>query len=105
MSRSRRIRRKTLWLRVCGSLLGMSPTVRYDPRGDTWFFGEHRRSYDGAYSLVIKRNDLLEASATDLARALRRARECEAEPEAVLIDTAPDDQYWPKGSVVDAISF
>jgi hypothetical protein len=91
--------------RVCGSLSDVSPTVRYDPHDDEWFFGDHRRSYDGASSLVIKRNDLSAATATDLARALRKARQCDAEPEAVLIDTAPDDQYSPKESVVDPISF
>jgi hypothetical protein len=89
----------------CGSLSDVTPTVRYDPHDDAWFFGERRRSYDGAYSLVIKRNDLFTATATDLARALRKARQCDAEPEAVLIDLAPDDQYSPKESVVDPISF
>lgn len=83
----------------------MSPTVRYNPLDDVWFFGDHRRPYDGADSLVIKRNDLSAVTATDLARALRKARQCDAEPGAVLIDTAPDDQYSPKDSVVDPISF
>jgi hypothetical protein len=70
-----------------------------------WFFGDHRRSSDGAYSLVIKRNDLSTATATDLARALRKARKYDAEPEAVLIDLALDDEYSPKESIVDPISF
>jgi hypothetical protein len=93
-------------LRVCGSLSDVTPTVRYDPHYRyAWFFGDHRRLYDGADSLVIKRNDLSAATATDLARALRKARRCNAEPEAVLIDVAPDDEYSPKESVVDPISF
>jgi hypothetical protein len=83
----------------------VTPTVRYDPHDDAWVFGDHRRSYDGASSLVIKRNDLSAARATDLARALRKARQCDAEPEAVLIDLAPDDEYSPKDSIVDPISF
>ncbi|MGW5557624.1 hypothetical protein ACWER9_10425 [Micromonospora sp. NPDC003944] len=83
----------------------MTPTVRYNPHDDAWFFGEHRRSYDGAGSLIIKRNDLSTATATDLARALRKARRCDTDPEAVLIDLAPDDQYSPKESVVDSVSF
>jgi hypothetical protein len=83
----------------------VTPTVRYDPHDDAWFFGDHRRSYDGAYSLVIKHNDLSAASATDLARALRKARQCDSEPEAVLIDLAPDDEYSPKESIVDPVSF
>ena len=70
-----------------------------------WFFGDHQRSSDGAYSLVIKRNDLSTATATDLARALRKARKYAAEPEAVLIDLAPDNEYSPKESVVDPVSF
>jgi hypothetical protein len=36
---------------------------------------------------------------------LRKARQHDAEPEAVLIDTAPDDEYSPKESLVDTISF
>ena len=52
----------------------------------------HRRSDDGAYSVVIKRNDLSVATATDLARALRKARQRDAEPEEMVIDTAPDDE-------------
>lgn len=83
----------------------MVPTVRYDSRHDTWFFGEDRRRHDGAYSLVIKRNDLTTATATDLARALRKASEHDAEPDAICIDLAPDDEYAPKESVVDEISF
>jgi hypothetical protein len=81
------------------------PTVRYDPRRDAWFFGEFRRSHDGADSVVIKHRDLANATATDLVRALRRARERDAEPAAVVIDLAPDDEYAPKESVVDSISF
>ena len=52
-----------------------------------------------------KRNDLSMATATDLARGLRKARKYDEEPEAVLIDLAPDDEYSPKESVVDPISF
>lgn len=78
----------------------MTPTVRYDPPYD-WFFGDHRRSSDGAYYIIIKRNDLSTATATDLARALRKARRHEDEPEAVAIDLARDDEYWPKNTVVD----
>jgi hypothetical protein len=83
----------------------VASTVRYNGQTDEWFFGDHRRSYDGAYSLIIKRNDLSTATATYLARALRKARQRDAEPEAVLIDLAPDDEYSPKESVVDPISF
>jgi hypothetical protein len=70
-----------------------------------WFFGGHRRFSNGADSLVIKRTDLFVTTATDLARALRKARQHGAEPDAVLIDLAPDDEYSPKESVVDPISF
>ncbi|WP_143050972.1 hypothetical protein [Amycolatopsis pretoriensis] len=71
----------------------------------TWIFGDARRSHDGADSIVIKRGDLAVAKATDLARELRKAREREVEPRGVLIDLAPGDQYSPKESVVDPISF
>jgi hypothetical protein len=81
------------------------PTVRYDRGRNAWFFGDHQRYSDGAYSIVVKRNDLSEASATDLARALRKARQYDAWPEAVVIDLAPDDEYSPKESIVDPISF
>jgi hypothetical protein len=88
----------------CGTLLVVLPTVR--PVNDyEWIFGEARRRYDGAGSIVIKRNDLPAARATDLARALRKEREDEVEPEAILIDHAPDDQYEPKESIVEPISF
>ena len=84
--------------------MAVSATVRYDAHGE-WFFGEHRRRNDGADSLVIKRNDLAAATATDLARALRAARRHDEEPYAVNIDLAPDDEYSPKSTVVDPISF
>lgn len=83
----------------------MNATVRYDPRGDRWLFGGDERRWDGAYSLVIKRTDLQVSMATDLARALRAARRRELEPDSVLIDLAPDDEYSPKESVVDDIHF
>lgn len=83
----------------------MTLTVRRDPRGYTWYFGDHRRSFNGADSLIIKRHDLRAVTATDLARALRKARQHGDEPDAVLIDLAPDDEYSPKEAVVDAISF
>jgi len=79
-------------------------TVRY-LNDFEWIFGEARRGHDGADSIVIKHSDLVVATATDLARALRKAREDEVEPRAVLIDLAPDGQYSPKESVVDSISF
>lgn len=63
-----------------GTLSDVTPTVRYDPRADGWHFGDQRRRSDGAYSLVIKHADLASATATDLARALRKARQSEAEP-------------------------
>jgi hypothetical protein len=83
----------------------MTSTVRYESRRDAWFFGGQRRLSNGVDSLVIKRNDLYTATATDLARALRKARKYGVEPDAVLIDLAPDDEYSPKESVVDPISF
>ena len=83
----------------------MTLGVRFEPRKDAWFFGDERRYYDGAYSLIIKRNDLSTAAATDLARALRKADRNGACPEEVLIDLAPDDQYEPEESVVDPIGF
>ncbi|MBP2325326.1 hypothetical protein JOF56_005711 [Kibdelosporangium banguiense] len=82
----------------------MLPTVRRVSDYE-WIFGEARRWYDGAGSIVIKRNDLAAVTATDLARALRKEREDEVEPEPVLIDHAPDDQYEPKESIVEPISF
>jgi len=84
--------------------VAVSATVRYDAHGE-WFFGEHRRRNDGTDSVVIKRNDLAAATATDLARALRAARRHDEEPYAVNIDLAPDDEYSPKNTVVDPISF
>jgi hypothetical protein len=92
-------------IRACVNLLDVISTVRYDHRKDAWFFGGHQRFSDGANSLILKRNDLSAATATDLARALRKARKYDEEPEAVLIDLAPDDEYSPKESVVDPISF
>ncbi len=83
----------------------MTMTVRYDPRGDRWLFGGEQRRSDGADSLVIKRVDLQVSTATDLARALREARRRELEPDSVIIDLAPDDEYSPKESVVDDVHF
>ncbi|MEV0234692.1 hypothetical protein [Nonomuraea sp. NPDC050786] len=68
-------------------------------------FGDKWRSFDGAGSLVIKRTDLYVATATDLVRALRKARQNDACPDDVTIDLAPDDEYSPKESVVEPISF
>jgi hypothetical protein len=82
----------------------VNPTVRIDSDGN-WYFGDKRRLHDGACSIVIKRGDLATTSATDLARALRRARTMEMEPERILIDTAPDDEYSPKESVVEPTAF
>ena len=83
----------------------MTATVRFDHRLDQWFFGGEARRWDGAYSLVIKSADLQLSSATDLAQDLRKARFRELEPESVLIDLAPDDEYSPKEAVVDGIHF
>jgi hypothetical protein len=80
-------------------------TVNYDARADSWFFGGQRRLSNGGDSLVVKRIDLPIATATDLARALRTARRVGTEPDAILIDMAPDDEYSPKESVVTTISF
>lgn len=82
----------------------MASTVRHLDHY-TWLFGDARRSHDGADSIVIKRGDLAVAKATDLARELRKARERDVEPRSVLIDLAPEDEYSPKESVVDSISF
>jgi hypothetical protein len=80
-------------------------TVEFQAQDDAWFFAGERRLDDGAYSLVLKRRDLGGTTATDLARALRKSRRHEQEPESVVIDSAPDDEYSPKESVVDKISF
>ena len=67
----------------------MAGTVRYDTQDDTWFFNGVQRRHDGAASLVVKHRDLEKATATDLAREMRKARRRELDPESVLIDTAP----------------
>lgn len=64
----------------------MRLSVLFEPHRGEWFFGEEQRRYDGGDSLVIKKQDLAAATATDLARALRRARTAEAEPDEVIID-------------------
>jgi hypothetical protein len=83
----------------------VTSTVEFDSQRETWRFAEEVRLWDGATSLVIKRVDLALAKATDLARALRRARQVGQEPEFVFIDLAPDDEYSPKESVVDRVAF
>jgi len=92
-----------VWLRS-GRLWLCPPPFDTTPTG-SGPFGEHRRRNDGADSLVIKGNDLAAATATDLARALRAARRHDEEPYAGNIDLAPDDEYSPKNTVVDPISF
>lgn len=84
----------------------MTPTVQYRP--DTfmeWTFGKNRRSHNGADSIVIKHEDLPATTATDLARALRKSREHGHEPESILIDQAPKDEYDPKYTLVEPVSF
>jgi len=83
----------------------MAGTVKYDMRNDTWFFNGVERRHDGAASIVVKRLDLVSATATDLVREMRRARRLELEPEFIFIDTAPDDYYSPKDTIVESISF
>lgn len=83
----------------------MAGTVKYDTRNDTWFFNGVERRHDGAASIVVKRLDLVSATATDLVREMRKARRLELEPEFIFIDTAPDDYYSPKDTIVDTISF
>ena len=83
----------------------MTGSVKYDGRHDTWFFNGVERRHDGAASIVVKRSDLDAATATDLVREMRKARKLELEPESVLIDTAPDDYYWPKDTIVENIAF
>ncbi|WP_199515714.1 hypothetical protein [Nucisporomicrobium flavum] len=83
----------------------MTTTVRYDADPYAWYFGEERRRHNGGDSIIIKRNDLRATTATDLARAFRWSLEVQGWPESVLIDTAPDDIYEPKESIVEAISF
>jgi hypothetical protein len=83
----------------------MTGSVRYDRQHDTWFFNGVERRHDGAASIVVKHGDLAAAAATDLVREMRKARNLELEPEFILIDTAPDDYYWPKNTVVENIAF
>jgi len=82
----------------------VKPTVRIES-DIAWYFGDERRTHNGADSIVIKHRDLAAATATDLARALRRARKLGLEPDYILIDIAPDDEYSPKESLVDRTSF
>lgn len=79
-------------------------SVRYDRKTSEWFFGDRRRLNDGADSLVIKRSDLGAARATDLARALRVARQ-DGDVDQVVIDMAPDDEYSPDEAFVEPIQF
>lgn len=79
--------------------------MRFEPRRQEWFFGGERRRYDDGDSLVIKRQDLAATTATDLARALRRASAAGAESDQVIIDLAPDDEYSPKETVGGPIAF
>jgi hypothetical protein len=83
----------------------MAPFVRYDWRAGTWYFGDERRSHNGADSLVIKRRDLGEAKAVDLVKAWRQAWELARWPYEVDIDTAPDEEYEPREAVVEPVSF
>ncbi|MEU8212335.1 hypothetical protein AB0B85_24430 [Micromonospora sp. NPDC049044] len=83
----------------------MPSTVSFDSHRDLWLFGGKRRYSDGADSIVITHSDLSATKAADLAHELRKARRLDVAPEAVLVDVAPDDQYWGKGAVVEPISF
>lgn len=83
----------------------MTLTVWFDSRRGLWFFGGKRRYDDGAGSIVITHNDLASTKATELIRELRKASRRNQEPESVLVDVAPEDQYWGKGAVVEPIAF
>jgi hypothetical protein len=83
----------------------VASTVWFDPRHGLWFFGGKRRYDDGVSSIVITHNDLAATKATDLVRELRKASRRNRKPEAVLIDVAPEDQYWGKGAVVEPVAF
>jgi hypothetical protein len=83
----------------------MTGSVRHDRQHNTWFFNGVERRHDGTASIVVKRRDLATATATDLVREMRKARKRELEPESILIDTAPDDYYWPKDTIVESIAF
>jgi hypothetical protein len=83
----------------------MTSSVWYDRQQDSWFFNGVERKHDGAASIVVKHSDLATAKATDLIREMRKARKLELEPEFILIDTAPDDYYRPKDTIVEDIAF
>lgn len=82
-----------------------SPTVEFDPDTEDWHFAGEMRSTDGGYALVITQRDLAKCTATDLARELRKAARLELSPAEVIIDTAPDDHYAPKDTVVGPVAF
>ncbi|GIF16610.1 hypothetical protein [Actinoplanes teichomyceticus] len=82
----------------------MTLTVRFDPPR-VWYFGGERRYDDGVDSIVIKRGDLAVSTATDLVRAMRKAHRAGWGLGAVQVDVAPEDEYEPKGSFVEPISF
>jgi hypothetical protein len=83
----------------------VAPFVRYDWRADNWYFGDERRSHNGADSLVIKQRDLAETRVVDLMKAWRQAWEITRWPSEVAIDTAPDDEYDPREAIVGPVSF
>lgn len=83
----------------------MTSTVWASSDGYEWSFaGEFRRG-NGAGDVVIKHADLDSCNATDLARALRKLKAQDAMPDEVLVDVAPEDEYDPKNTAVEAISF
>jgi hypothetical protein len=64
------------------------------------------RSHNGANGIVVKSSDLATTMATDLTRELRRLGTTDdGESERILIDCAHDDEYSPKNTVVEHISF
>ncbi|MGW4125204.1 hypothetical protein [Nocardia sp. NPDC004711] len=83
----------------------MASTVRYESRGWTWHFGEAERRGNGANGIVVKHSDLAAAKAADLARELRRVIAQENEGERILIDFDQSNEYFPKSTVVEHISF
>ncbi|KAB1912281.1 AlbA family DNA-binding domain-containing protein [Micromonospora noduli] len=89
----------------CEILFFVPNTVSFDPRLGMWFFGGKRRYDDGSGSIVITHSDLSATKAADLSRELRKARQLNWEPPAILVDVAPEDQYWGKGAIVEPVTF
>lgn len=84
---------------------GGRPTVRYEPHGAAWFFGDRRRWLNGSAEMVVHVGDLAQCSATDLQRVMRRAVRDTGYGDTVLVSKVEEASFDEDGGLVSPVSF